>query len=146
MLCEMQSVSSRIWTRVAVSISYDDNHYTKSTSYIKEINNKSKFCHVLEIWSTIWQHWVLLLKSWRCQNTLEYKMSISPDTFRVLLIRFTAMAWSTASESTVFCLPDLTLSSKFLQVNDHNTVINFAFSYRARNIPRRYGPFGTRKT
>ena len=24
----MQSVSSRIWTCVAVSISYDDNHYT----------------------------------------------------------------------------------------------------------------------
>ena len=24
----MQSVSSRVWTRVAVSISYDDNHYT----------------------------------------------------------------------------------------------------------------------
>ena len=24
----MQSVSSRIWTRVAVSISYDNNHYT----------------------------------------------------------------------------------------------------------------------
>ena len=24
----MQSVSSRIWTHVAVSISYDDNHYT----------------------------------------------------------------------------------------------------------------------
>ena len=31
-LCEMQSVSSRIWTRVAVSISYDDNHYTTDTS------------------------------------------------------------------------------------------------------------------
>ena len=31
-LCEMQSVSSRIWTRVAVSISYDDNHYTTGTS------------------------------------------------------------------------------------------------------------------
>ena len=28
----MQSVSSRIWTRVAVSISYDDNHYTMGTS------------------------------------------------------------------------------------------------------------------
>ena len=27
-LCEMQSVSSRIWIRVAVFISYDDNHYT----------------------------------------------------------------------------------------------------------------------
>ena len=27
----MQSFSSRIWTRVVVSISYDDNHYTKCT-------------------------------------------------------------------------------------------------------------------
>ena len=27
-LCEMQSMSSRIWTRIAVSISYDDNQYT----------------------------------------------------------------------------------------------------------------------
>ena len=32
-LCEMQSVSSRIWTRVAVSISYDDNYYTTVTSW-----------------------------------------------------------------------------------------------------------------
>ena len=32
-LCEMYSVSSRIWTRVAVSISYDDNHYTTGTSH-----------------------------------------------------------------------------------------------------------------
>ena len=31
-LCEMQSVSSRFWTRLAVSISYDDNHYTTGTS------------------------------------------------------------------------------------------------------------------
>ena len=30
----MQSVSSRIWTRVAVSISYDDNHYTTGTSCV----------------------------------------------------------------------------------------------------------------
>ena len=30
-LSEMQSVSSRIWTRVAVSIFYDDNHYTTGT-------------------------------------------------------------------------------------------------------------------
>ena len=27
----MQSVSSKIWTRVAVSISYDDNHYATGT-------------------------------------------------------------------------------------------------------------------
>ena len=30
-LCEMQLASSRIWTRVAVSISYDDNDYTTGT-------------------------------------------------------------------------------------------------------------------
>ena len=28
----MQSATSRIWTRVAVSISYDDNHYISGTS------------------------------------------------------------------------------------------------------------------
>ena len=30
----MQSVLSRIWTRVVVSISYDDNHYTTGTSIV----------------------------------------------------------------------------------------------------------------
>ena len=31
-LCVLQSVSSRIWTRVAVSITINDNHYTTGTS------------------------------------------------------------------------------------------------------------------
>ena len=34
-LCEMQSVSSRIWTRVAVFISYDDNDYTTGTLMVR---------------------------------------------------------------------------------------------------------------
>ena len=34
MLCEMHSASSRIWTRVTVSISYGDNNYTTATSKI----------------------------------------------------------------------------------------------------------------
>ena len=33
----MQSVSFRIWTRVAVSISCDDNHYTTGTLLIMEV-------------------------------------------------------------------------------------------------------------
>ena len=33
-LSEMPSVSSSIWTRVVVSISYDDNHYTTATYVI----------------------------------------------------------------------------------------------------------------
>ena len=36
----MQSVSSRIWTRVAVSISYDDNHYTTGTLILINQFNK----------------------------------------------------------------------------------------------------------
>ena len=36
MLCEMQWVSSRIWTRVAVFISYDDNNYTTGTLFNKK--------------------------------------------------------------------------------------------------------------
>ena len=41
-LCEMQSVSSRIWTRVAVSISDDDNHYTTGTTYLHTLSNYIK--------------------------------------------------------------------------------------------------------
>ena len=37
-LCEMQSFSSRIWTRVAVSISYDNNHYITGTSWKRSIS------------------------------------------------------------------------------------------------------------
>ena len=50
-LCEMQSVRSRIWTRVAVFISCDDNHYTTGTSIWElsdELLNKiwsvNKYC------------------------------------------------------------------------------------------------------
>ena len=43
-LCEMQSVSSRIWTRVAVSISYDDNNYTTGTT-ITGLNSESSFSY-----------------------------------------------------------------------------------------------------
>ena len=33
MQCEKQKASSRIWTRAAVSISKNDNHYTTGTSW-----------------------------------------------------------------------------------------------------------------
>ena len=39
----MQSVSSRIWSRVAVSISYDDNHYTTDTSSFFAFSKYIKF-------------------------------------------------------------------------------------------------------
>ena len=41
----MQSVSSRIWTRVAVSNSYDDNNYTTGTfkTFILAVAKVSEF-------------------------------------------------------------------------------------------------------
>ena len=47
----MQSVSSRIWTRVAVSISYDDNDYTTGTSYffLDQLKNiLMSFAHICD--------------------------------------------------------------------------------------------------
>ena len=38
--CEMQSVSSTIWTRVAVFISYDDNHYHSPKSLYKKTSQE----------------------------------------------------------------------------------------------------------
>ena len=43
----MQQVSARIWTRVAVSISYNDNHYTTGILRVKTVPllfyNENKF-------------------------------------------------------------------------------------------------------
>ena len=50
----MQSFSSRIWTRVAVSISYDDNRYTTGTSYYIV-----RFIYMIILWSlsSCWLTW-----------------------------------------------------------------------------------------
>ena len=57
-LCEMQSVSSRIWTRFVVSISYDDNYYTTGTS--KDLHYESFSAATFrELVSILWQSmWV----------------------------------------------------------------------------------------
>ena len=38
-LYEMQATSSRIWTQVALSISFDNSHYTTSTSPVANIDD-----------------------------------------------------------------------------------------------------------
>ena len=53
-LCEMQSVSSRIWTRIAVSISYDVNHYTTGTEFhIKDYKDNSGWFYYKQLNSVI---------------------------------------------------------------------------------------------
>ena len=72
-----------------------------------------KWFNILVIWRKIWQLRMLLLRSWRWH--MECEMPGSPDTLRVLLCKFTPVAWSTVSESTVFRLPDFAWLSRFLQ-------------------------------
>ena len=67
----MQSVSSRIWTRVAVSISYDDNHY-KSSIYTAMWN-------VIRI--HISEHNQTMTNFNERMNTLLYKNIISHTLF-----------------------------------------------------------------
>ena len=64
----MQSVSSRIWTRVAVSTSYDDNDYTTGTSieynnwiYMIYKNSYLKLCYL-----PITSVWYDYLKTYAC--------------------------------------------------------------------------------
>ena len=61
MLCEIQLVSSRIWTRVAVSNSYEDNHFTTGTSfsYIDELYDST---FVKDLGSPNHFFWNLLIK------------------------------------------------------------------------------------
>ena len=52
-LCEMQSVLSKNWTRIAVSISCDDNHYTTGTSFLGTYS----------LWDVMTCAWSLVYKS-----------------------------------------------------------------------------------
>ena len=53
----MQSVLSRIWTRVTVSISYDDNYYTTGTSFYGLFNADSRFDVQLQEFKCVFIIW-----------------------------------------------------------------------------------------
>ena len=48
----MQSVSSRIWTRIAVFISYGDNDYTTGTSTDAASDGEAFVLLIKDVWST----------------------------------------------------------------------------------------------
>ena len=72
----MQSVSSRIWTRVAVFISYDDNDYTTGSSkheftkhlhYDQDVTQGQFLSEVKSVWIENFPS-LRLLGSWRRKN------------------------------------------------------------------------------
>ena len=74
-LCEMQSASARIWIRVAVSISYDDNHwYLQENMFTNHIyfiymnqqdlalnNPESLICHKIKSNQIKWDDSVIFI-------------------------------------------------------------------------------------
>ena len=93
----MQSASSRIWTRVAVSISYDDNHYTTGTTRLQWGSNWHLRHSATRVRQELWWHKhlfsvVLLqtsiweLSSYICMNTDKMElMCFNQDTAIFLL-------------------------------------------------------------
>ena len=79
-LCEMQSVSSRIWTRIAVSISCDDNQYTTGTSIV--------FLHVF-----------LSLSCFMCYNQTDDITTLDGTPLK-LVDKFTYLGRSVSSTET----------------------------------------------
>ena len=80
----MQSVSSKTWTRITVSISYDDNHYTTGTSMkvqlitAQQSQSFKKFCFGYENLND--QEGQLGLEAWiprLCLKRILGKLSVS---------------------------------------------------------------------
>ena len=63
MLCEIQPVTSRIWTRVATFISYDDNNYTTGT-----IRNASDQA-TTEIFLSLKSFWLIVVRLFALSNS-----------------------------------------------------------------------------
>ena len=98
--CEILSVSSRIWTRVAVSISYDDNHYTTGTSspFIDLFVQSSMLAIPLP---SFLDTYILFMSSFRCR------------TLRIVINFF--VLWSIWI-IIIICL---------IEVNDMSTVVGY---------------------
>ena len=75
---------------------------------------RQKFHNIWEIWDTIVQLWMHLLRLSRWQTTLNIEMLCLPDTLWLLPIGFAFMAWNTTLESTLLGWLDLAWLLRFL--------------------------------
>ena len=76
-LCEMQSASSRIWSRVAVFISYDDNHYTTGTSTWNHLTVGEKKINIKQLFVLDY------LKPFNCMQTNELCLILKSVTYEL---------------------------------------------------------------
>ena len=97
----MQSVSSRIWTRIVVSNSYDDNYYTTGTSWGLSLMNFDTWTH--QRWPTskhlytsvLWEHCM-----WsRGTAGVERESQGTPYHQYDLMMRIYIVSWPTIVEN-----------------------------------------------
>ena len=107
LLCEMQSVSSRIWTSVVGSISYDDNHYTTGINVLLYDNIQQK-SHREKM------HWAYSADFAPCviylfhslQNVLNDKRFSQKDQVRTFVENFLSSKPTEFYLSKIYELPD----------------------------------------
>ena len=102
----MQSVSSRIWTRVAVSISNDDNHYTTDTSLT---HITYTYIHIY-IQNTYWRNNkderhssyknipLTLFERFVCERELETEQNCNILTLTLMAISVVSFLFSRAAQ------------------------------------------------
>ena len=122
----MQSFSSRIWTRIAVSISYDDNHYTTGTSinlytrklFVYDSQNKGL---VFQIYSLIFDISAKVVANHTIYKRLQ-KRRIYPSRNLFMYYRIwhqnAYMGWSAIKhkQPTICCNPLIFLISLFISI------------------------------
>ena len=70
----MQSVSSRIWTRVAVSISYDSNHYTTGRNINSYYSNTDQDSQEHKINVTMTNQTASQFPFWGCRSFISLSL------------------------------------------------------------------------
>ena len=114
----MQLVSSRIWTRVSVSISYDDNHYTTGTSQIYG------YAYILNIHNLVLSLIGIIL---RLGFLIWELLFIYCGLFVLILVFFcvvSSFGWNVVKEETTKKQKNKTKQKKPYQDEDKKSSIN----------------------
>ena len=99
----MQSVSSRVWTRVTVSISYDDNHYTTGTFFLFNWYMRLKLTHAkilpnfwltrVEIWTNEMHVIYILWSNNTYKDILYFDYDLSIPSLLLLFLYTCCVIW-----------------------------------------------------
>ena len=132
----MQSASSRIWTCVAVSISYDDNHYTTSTSKNQTTHNDKKSLLIIAPWqgslvfnkfNPVWCKYVIIdvnLKNTEGTRNIYWPLIHNQASFELIIFNF---LWRTYEKLKVKLMAKAHYQEKCLLTIDPQQSVSLIF-------------------